>query len=298
MPRMARVDYPGALHHLIVRGIERRIIFEDDADRGSFVRRLESVLRDTNTPCFAWALIPNHIHLLLVTGKIPIGRVMQRVLTGYAADFNRRHRRSGHLFQNRYKSVLCDKDAYLLELVRYIHLNPLRARQAETPRELEGFPWSGHAVILGRRTHDWQDTDEVLGLFGKRRSNARRAYREFVLTGIEQGKRPDLTGGGLIRSLGGWVEVIRARREKRRELADARILGDGAFVENVLRHIEERESQAGQLKRKGWNPDKVMARAAGACRMSVENLRGNRKYPEVSRARGLACFWMVEHLGE
>jgi len=107
MPRKARIDAAGALHHIIVRGIERRKIFWDDEDRDSFVKRLGQVLTETYTDCFAWALIPNHIHLLLRTGLSPISVVMSRLLTGYAVQFNRRHRRHGHLFQNRFKSILC-----------------------------------------------------------------------------------------------------------------------------------------------------------------------------------------------
>ena len=128
MPRKSRIDAPGALHHIIARGIERRVIFCDDHDRDDFLKRLGSVILETGTLCYAWALIPNHIHLLLKTGNAPISTVMRRVLTGYAIGYNCRHRRSGHLFQNRFKSILCQEDAYLKELVRYIHLNPLRAK--------------------------------------------------------------------------------------------------------------------------------------------------------------------------
>ena len=115
MPRKARIDAAGALHHIIVRGIERRKIFWDDADRDSFVKRLGQVLTETQTDCFGWALIPNHAHLLLRTGLTPISGVMRRLLTGYAVQFNRRHGRHGHVFQNRYKSILCQEDPYLKE---------------------------------------------------------------------------------------------------------------------------------------------------------------------------------------
>jgi len=115
---------------LLPRGIARRKVFDDDADRDFFVDRLGSILSDTTTQCFAWALIPNH--LLLKTGATPISTVMKRLLTGYAMHYNRRHKRSGHLFQNRYKSILCQEDAYLLELVRYMHLNPIRAKLVES----------------------------------------------------------------------------------------------------------------------------------------------------------------------
>ena len=122
MPRQARIDATGALHHIIARGIERRPIFKDDGDRNDFLHRLGTVLTDTRTGCYAWALIPNHFHLLLRTGDVSISTVMRRLLAGYAVSFNRRHHRSGHLFQNRFKSVLCQEEPYLQELVRYIHL--------------------------------------------------------------------------------------------------------------------------------------------------------------------------------
>jgi len=128
MPRRSRIDAPGALHHIIDRGIERKTIFKDDADRDNFLERLQNILTDSNTSCFAWALIPNHFHLLLRTGRVPISTVMKRLLTGHAMYFNRKHNRVGHLFQNRYKSILCQEDVYALELIRYIHLNPLRAK--------------------------------------------------------------------------------------------------------------------------------------------------------------------------
>jgi REP element-mobilizing transposase RayT len=127
MPRKARIDAPGSLHHIIVRGIEQRKIFRKDSDRVDFLERLSSIVNDTRTQCFAWALMPNHIHLLLRTGDVPIATVMRRLLTGYAVKFNRRYHRHGQLFQNRYKSILCQEDIYLKELVRCIHLNPLRA---------------------------------------------------------------------------------------------------------------------------------------------------------------------------
>ena len=157
MPRKARIDAAGALHHIIVRGIERRKIFWDDTDRDSFVKRLGQVLAETQTDCFAWALIPNHAHLLLRTGLTPISGVMRRLLTGYAVEFNRRHRRHGHVFQNRYKSILCQEDPYLKELVRYIHLNPLRAKLVADYNSLIGWrrfnpqPWR----MGGRQSHAW-----------------------------------------------------------------------------------------------------------------------------------------------
>ena len=151
MPRQARLDAPGALQHVMARGIERRKIFLDDKDRTSFLERLALILEETQTQCYAWALIPNHFHILLRIGTTPLSTVMRRLMTGYAVTFNIRHRRSGHLFQNRYKSVVCEEDTYLLELTRYIHFNPLRARLVEDLKSLDKYQWAGHSAILGRR---------------------------------------------------------------------------------------------------------------------------------------------------
>ena len=125
MPRKARIDAPGALHHIIVRGIERGIIFEDDWDRNRFLDRLGGIVEETGTRCLAWALIPNHAHLLLKTGRVPVATVMRRLLTGYAVNFNRLHRRYGHLFQNRYKAIRCQEDACISFQARGIDENPL-----------------------------------------------------------------------------------------------------------------------------------------------------------------------------
>ena len=189
MPRKARIDAPGALHHIIVRGIERRRIFSDDQDRDNFIDRQGDIITDTETFCFGWALIPNHLHLLLRTGKTSLSTVMRRLLTGYAVYYNRRHRRHGQLFQNRFKSILCQEDTYLLELVRYIHLNPLRAKLVKDLKELDKYPYSGHSAIMAKKKRDFQDVEYVLRFFGKKVSAARKAYRAFINKGIAQGRR-------------------------------------------------------------------------------------------------------------
>jgi REP element-mobilizing transposase RayT len=128
MPRHARLDAPGTLHHVIIRGLERGAIVKDDGDRVAFVTRLGTVAQATGTALYGWALLPNHAHLLLRSGRAGHPHFMRRVLTGCAVTFTRRHKRVGHLFQNRYKSIVCEENVYFVELVRYIHLNPLRAK--------------------------------------------------------------------------------------------------------------------------------------------------------------------------
>lgn len=114
MPRKARLDIPGCLYHVIARGNERRTIFADDADYHDFMRRLRLALDLCGAKCLSWCLMPNHFHLVILRGLRPLSELMSRLMTGYAGNFNRRHRRCGHLFQNRYAAILCEEDAYLL----------------------------------------------------------------------------------------------------------------------------------------------------------------------------------------
>jgi len=297
MPRQARIDIPGALHHIIGRGIERRKIFQDDTDREDFVGRLGDVLRETATPCLAWALIPNHFHLLLVTGAVPVATVMHRLLTGYSVNYNRRHHRHGHLFQNRYKSILCQEEPYLLELVRYIHLNPLRAQIVANLEALDHYRYSGHSALMGKRKRDWQDTDKVLALFANRPSPALSGYRQFVEEGIEMGRRPELTGGGLIRSAGGWVALKSGKEGRDQTTGDERILGEGEFVESVLKEAEENIERRQRLRAQGYDFQKVVSRAGELIGLNVEEVIKPGKHPQRVQARSLVCYWAVIELG-
>jgi putative transposase len=126
MPRLARLDAPGVIHHVIIRGIERREIFRNNKDRNDMMDRLADLLPATNTTCYGWAFLSTHAHFLFRSGDAGLSTLMRRLLTGYAVNFNRRYRRHGQLFQNRYKSIICQEDIYLRELVRYIHLHPVK----------------------------------------------------------------------------------------------------------------------------------------------------------------------------
>ena len=223
MPRQARLDAPGVLHHVMARGIERRRIFFDDRDRDDFLRRLSELATSTALVVYAWSLMPNHFHLLVRTGRVSLSQNMRSLMSGYAGYFNRRHRRHGHVFQNRFKSIVCDEEVYLLELVRYLHLNPLRAKVVKHIRELERYPYSGHSALLGRVARPWQKTADVLRRFSDRRRQAIKGYQEFVLAGVHEGRRADLTGGGLLRSHGGWVGVLALRRGREAYRSDERV---------------------------------------------------------------------------
>lgn len=297
MPRKARIDAPGALHHIIVRGIERRRIFSDDQDRDNFIERLGDIVTETKTYCFAWALIPNHAHILLRSGQTPLATVMRRLLTGYAVSYNRRHRRHGHLFQNRYKSILCQEDNYLLELVRYIHLNPLRAKIVKSLKESDKYLYSGHSALMGKIQREFQDTKYVLRLFGEKVPVARKSYRAYVEKGIAQGRRPELVGGGLIRSAGGWSLVKAMRRTQDHMKSDERILGDGEFTQLVLDEAKERLEERYRLQAQGYDLTKVTIRVSSELGITPEQVWKAGKHPLTVKARSLLCYWAVRKLG-
>ena len=297
MPRRSRIDAPGALHHIILRGIERKPIFRDNADRDNFIERLENILKDDAAICFAWSLMPNHVHLLLKTGKISISTIMRRLLTGYAVYFNRKHSRAGHLFQNRFKSILCQEDAYLLELVRYIHLNPLRAGVVPDLKSLDRYIYSGHATIMGKNKNAWQTTDYILKFFAGGLSSARRRYREYIQKGIPAGERPDLIGGGLVRSVGGWHALKGLRKIKAYMKGDERILGDSDFVESVLLSCQDEYERTYLLKARGYDFTAVVDRVAAVLRIDKVDILSAGRQPTRVKARSLLCFWASRKLG-
>jgi REP element-mobilizing transposase RayT len=296
MPRKSRIDAPGALHHIIVRGIEGRNIFRDNKDRIKFLERLGDILTENPTPCFAWALMPNHFHLLLRTASVPIATTMRRLLTGHAVYFNLRHRRHGHLFQNRYKSILCQEDPYLLELVRYIHLNPVRAGLVSDLNNLEKFPFSGHGALVGKIIADWQDSQYILRIFDTKPSIARRRYKQFIKKGLSMGKRPDLVGGGLVRSYGGWSQVKAMRKSGMGVKGDERILGDNDFVQQALRAAEEKMKRKYQLQSEGFNLEMVASRVAALLGMHSEEVWASGRHRRTVEARSLLCFWATSEL--
>lgn len=351
MPRQPRLDAPGLLQHVMARGIERREIFRDDKDRNSFLERFAIILEETQTQCYAWALIPNHFHILLRTGPISLSKVMRRLMTGYAVTFNKRHKRSGHLFQNRYKSVVCEEDLYLLELIRYIHLNPLRARLVKDLKELDKYTWTGHSAILGRRKNPLlpdppkrrsapspmpsaartpsaagglsfslssgkgkkqqrnpenpvnpvqkrslaeKTIEDVLLHFGETKRIARRRYRQFVKNGIDQGKRPEFQGGGLVRSAGGNKAGLLGRKKEEREKGDARILGSGDFVGSILAVSSQIEGY--KFLRKVSLPQLVVKVSAYLDADKNEVLSGNRRLKNC-HARDLISFVAAKSMG-
>jgi REP element-mobilizing transposase RayT len=280
MPRTARLDAPDLLQHVIVRGVNRCDIFCDDDDRGKFLGTLSKLLVQTDTECLAWSLMTNHVHLLLRPRPTSLAVLMRRLLTGYAIYFNRRHQRTGHLFQNRYKSIVCEADTYLLELVRYIHLNPLRAGVVPDLSTLDVYEWSGHGVITGNRVFTGQTVDDVLALFAQGRVEARRRYRLFMADGVTRGKRDDLTSTG------------RRQSNLPEGSYDDRVLGSVDFIETLCMRQELIPAISARI-----GIGELIGRVCIRFAVDPDVLRLRTRAARVADVRSIVCCLAVRHLG-
>jgi len=296
MPRLARLDAPGVLHHVMGRGIEGREIFHSDIDRNDFINRLSALIRSGAMEIYAWVLMPNHFHILCKTKNLPLASIMRRILTGYVVNFNRRHRRYGHLFQNRYKSIVCQEEVYLKELVRYIHLNLLRAGLVKDLKDLNRSPWSGHSALIGNVERKWQNTEYVLSFFGDG-GNSRKNYSQYVGNGIDQRSRPELVGGGLVRSMGGWSAVLASRRRGEREVADQRILGDGDFVKQVISGLDDLVKKNLRLSGQRIDIKALAKKVSERYNVSIGELRSGGRRKAVVQARRVIAWTGVRELG-
>jgi REP element-mobilizing transposase RayT len=281
----------------MVRGINKTDIFIDDQDRVNFLQRLGKNIIEGKSSVYAWVLISNHTHILFKSGQRGISTVMRRLLTWYAIYFNRRHKRTGHLFENRYKSILCEEDRYLLALIRYIHLNPIRAGIIRDVQTLNNYPWSGHSAVMGKYECQWMDTEYVLAQFGDKEKASRKAYRSFMEEGLNIRYGSELTGGGLIRSLGGWSQVLSMRRKDQKEEFDERILGDGDFVHNILKEAEEKEIRQLKLRFSGKSITDIIKEECIKRQVSPKELKGGSRRNKVSQTRALIAYRSIEELG-
>jgi putative transposase len=215
MARKPRVEFDGALYHVIVRGNHRRDIFRDETDRITYLERVEHYRRRYDCIVYAYVLMSNHVHLLIETGAVGLSKIMQGIQFSYTQRYNRRYHAVGHLFQGRYKAILCDRDAYLLELVRYIHLNPARMKHPQDPWK---YRWSSHRGYVGEGSPVKLQANAVLKQFASNMSTARRGYLGFMKEGLHQGH------------LDRFYETV-----------EQRFLGDERFVAQVEKKKKEPE---------------------------------------------------------
>lgn len=297
MPRTGRLHIAGGYYHVMGRGLERRRILNDEEDKVDFLKRLTIGLEESGVACLAWSLMPNHYHLLLRVSENPLSQLMRKLLGGYARQYNYRHRRVGYVFQNRYKSILCDKDSYFLELVRYIHLNPLRAKLVKSLSALDSYHWTGHAGVMGNASQPWLSIDAVLKHFGKHPIKSRQHYRRFIEEGLTKREDTDLSGGGLIRSYGGWEALMRSRQEHKTRIGDERILGDSDFVQEILNDDELVMDEKTRLAQSGWDLEKLIGHICQTYGVDSNTITQRGRANQRSLARSLICYLGMQRLG-
>ncbi|MCD6533602.1 MAG: transposase [Deltaproteobacteria bacterium] len=273
------------------RGIEQCNIVKDDCDRLNFVSRLDRLSGECNIAVYAWALLDNHAHLLVRSSDYGLSRFMRRLLTGHAVTFNLRHNRHGHLFQNRYKSIVCDEERYFLELVRYIHLNPIRAGLVDGFEELKSYPWCGHAALVNTKEKSWQNRNEVLLFFGNKKKQAIDDYELFITDGLNQGKRPELVGGGLRRSQQDMPEVI-----EQPEAYDDRILGGGDFVEQILQQ-NVMETEIINPHERQQLGEKFIKRICMEKSIALQEIQSGSRRHTISNARHIMTAKLMQEYG-
>ena len=262
MGRKPRIHYPGAVYHVILRGNAGDPIFFEDCDRFRFYLLMQEMVERFSCRIHGFCCMTNHIHLVVQVADIPLSRIMQSLSLKYTRWINYTRRRTGHLFQGRYKAIILDADAYLLELVRYVHLNPVRAGMTECP---EDYPWSGHNAYLGKETLPWLTTEWVLALFSGKNSVARQNYQQFLTDGIDEGRRNEFHSG----------------------TCEGRILGDDCFADEAL-------IKANQRRRREWRLDELINAICRSYGMAVSELKAPGKMRPFSEARAVAAVIVQE----
>jgi REP element-mobilizing transposase RayT len=266
MARKPRIEFPGALYHVIARGNNQENIFKENKDYLKYSNLLEKYQDRTSFHFYAFVLMPNHIHLLLETEDTPLSKIMQRIQQSYTQYFNHKHNRGGHLFQGRYKAILCEKDSYLLELVRYIHLNPVRLKIVDSP---EKYLWSSHLVYLGKKEIKFVETDKVLQMFSRNRRQAQKLYQEFVLAGKDIGHRKEFY-----------------------EIKGQVCLGEEEFVERIKERINTT-----QESEKNSNLDDLMKSIFNLTQISEESIKSPTREKRIAKARSLFIYTAIRHMG-
>lgn len=263
MARQPRAEVEGGLYHVITRGNNRRPIFNSPADYEKFLSLLGSQKIKLPFFLYAYCLMTNHVHLLIERRADKLGRIMHRLLTGYSQYYNRRYRRTGHLLQGRHKAILCQSERYLAELVRYIHLNPVRAKMVSRP---EQYKYSGHRAYLGLDPAGIVDVDPVLRHFGARKKDARDAYRQFVNAGMKLGRQDEL-----------YPEE------------EGGILGSEEFVDAMIHRIgDARPSVSGRVEKElnhEFNAEALIEAVEKVCRIPREGFCGSGKGARIVTAK-------------
>lgn len=263
MARKPRIEFPGALYHVFARGNHKNKIFLEPKDYQKYLDLINRYKKHYKFKFYAYALMSNHVHLLIETADVSISKVMQGLQQTYTQFFNWKYGKVGHLFQGRYRAIICQKDSYLLELIRYIHLNPIRAHVV---KNLTNYPWTGHSYYLRDTKDRLVDTNFVLQQFGRTKTTARKYYQQFIKDGIGEGND-------------GFIM----------EIVDQRILGNNDFVEEIL-EIKDKTREDEKLICERLELKKILDIICSVIGIMPKAVKSNVKVKRVVWARRLFSF--------
>lgn len=283
MPRKARITVIGAIHHIMSRGIEGKAIFIDDEDRIFFLNHLESLLRKTGYLLYAWCLMDNHYHLLFRINDYPLGTFMRLLNSRYGQYFRKKSQTRGYLFQDRYKSIVTQDQHYIEEMVRYIHLNPVRAGLCRTVMELDHYRWSGHHVLVGMRSWPIQNTVDVLNRFGKQRKNSIVKYRAFLEAGLSE--EPEI------------YPTIRENNMQSEDIHNTGcwVIGNKEFILKAVAASDAKRMRLAHHAREGITLDELAWRISKEWGLTVDELQRRGRNNLLSEARKAFAYICNRH---
>jgi REP element-mobilizing transposase RayT len=268
------------------RCLDHYSLFSDDADREYFLSLLETCLQRTNTRCYAWVLLSNHYHLVIRSSDHELWEIMKPLNMRYAHYHQKKTNRRGPLFMDRFKSIVTQDQNYVQELVRYVHLNPVRAGVCDNLGELENYSWSGHSVLMGKCNRKFQDTATVLGRFGADTESARLEYCRFLSSGLEASTDEDI--------LLSLVRKSNACSESGRKTS-CWVIGDHAFVRSALESSEAWRLRISRFEKEGGSLDCIAEKISSVFTIEKKMLHNRHRGGEASFARKAFSYVAARH---
>ncbi len=297
MARKRRPDWPNALHHVMARGIDGRAVFKTLYERDDLVRRLSELVPETETSIYAWVAMPNHLHLLTGTGSTPLSEFMHRLLTGFAVRYNLTHDRKGHVFQGRFKSILVEDGPYFQKLLRYIHLNPLKAGLVESMEALSRYRWCGHGALVGTSSIPWQQTESILRCFRSVDLDAISSYLKYLDTDSDETEAQMLSEGSFILGENG-ISKSSESLERDSWSCCCRVLGSRSFALSVMNRLkasgEMRTRERDDIHRR---IESIFLWASSIWTVTPEAIRGAARNSSLSNARAVIAGICSSKLG-
>ena len=280
MPRKARINNPGLTHHIMARTFNDLLLFRDDEDRTFYLSCLSHRIIETGFVCYAWVLMNTHVHLLIRTTEQPLWKLMKPLNCDYAHYYNKKYDRRGPLFCDRYKSIATQDQYYLEELIRYIHLNPIRAGLCETITQLDRYPWSGHRRIMENENGGFQEIRQVLRRFGKTTEEAQKKYREFIEAGIGANREGD------------FLSMVRASNAGKRgkDSSECWVIGDAAFQKSIFEKDIHNRLTLARYRREGISLKDVLKATARKTDVEEKLILHKSKRTPHAEARMVFCF--------